>query len=62
MLYQSNFASEWILRTLAAVNTARSALLLYQARIQKSYTTSLHTMLATTWLLVAIISSLAPDY
>jgi hypothetical protein len=62
MLYQSNFASEWILPTLAAVNAVLSAFLLLQARTQKSYTTSLHTKLASTWLLVAIISSLAPDY
>jgi hypothetical protein len=62
MLYQSNFASEWILPTLAAVNAVLSVFLLLHARSQKSYTTSLYTMLASTWLLVAIISSLAPDY
>ncbi len=62
ILYQSNFASVWILPALAAVNAVLSVLLLLKARTQKSYTTSLYTMLASTWLLVAIISSLAPDY
>jgi hypothetical protein len=62
MLYQSSFASEWILPALAAVNAVLSAFLLLQARTQKSYTISLYTMLASTWLLVTIISSLAPDY
>ncbi|MFT6283780.1 MAG: hypothetical protein ACJAXM_000239 [Arenicella sp.] len=62
ILYQSHFASVWILPTLAAVNGVLSVLLLLKARTQKSYTTSLYTMLASTWLLVAIISSLAPDY
>lgn len=62
ILYQSNFTSIWILPAFAAVNAVLSILLLLKARTQKSYAISLHTMLASTWLLVAIISSLAPDY
>jgi hypothetical protein len=62
ILYQSNFANVWILPAFAAVNAVLSVLLLLKARTQKSYSTSLYTMLASTWLLVAIISSLAPDY
>ncbi|MGK0305548.1 MAG: hypothetical protein ACI8UG_001296 [Gammaproteobacteria bacterium] len=62
MLYQSNFTSEWILPAIATINAVLSAFLLLQAKTQKLYTTSLYTMLASAWLLVAIISSLAPDY
>jgi hypothetical protein len=62
VLYQSNFTSMWILPAIAAVNTVLSILLLLKARAQKSYSISLHTMLASTWMLVAIVSSLAPDY
>jgi hypothetical protein len=62
MLYQSDFASEWILPTLTAINAVLSAFLLLQARTQKPYTTSLYTMLTSAWLLVAIISSLTPDH
>jgi hypothetical protein len=62
ILYQSNFPSDWILPALAGINAALSIPLVLKARTQKSYTISLYTMLASTWLLVAIISSLTPDY
>jgi hypothetical protein len=62
ILYQSNFASVWILPALATVNAVFSGFLILKARAQKSYTISLHTMLASTWLLVTIVSSLAPNY
>lgn len=62
ILYQSNFSSVWILPALAVVNAVLSVLLLLKARKQKPYTISLHTMLVSTWGLVAIVSSLAPDY
>jgi hypothetical protein len=62
ILYQSNFASVWMLPTFAIVNAVLSVLLLFKARAQKSYSISLYAMLASTWLLVAIVSSLAPDY
>jgi hypothetical protein len=62
ILYQANFASVWILPALAALNGVLSVFLLFNARAQKSYTINLYTMLASTWVLVAIVSSLAPDY
>ena len=62
ILYQVDFTRVWILPTLATVNAVLSVLLLIKARTQKSYTISLHTMLASTWVLIAIVSSLAPDY
>jgi hypothetical protein len=62
ILYQSNFASYWILPAIAIINTALSIPLLLKARVQNSYAVSLYTMLASTWFLVAIVSSLAPDY
>lgn len=62
ILYQANFPSDWMLPTLAGINGILSILLVLKARKQKSYTISLQTILASTWLLVAIVSSLAPDY
>jgi hypothetical protein len=62
ILYQSNFSNVWILPAIAAVNTVLSIFMLLKARAQKSYTVTLSTMLASTWVLVAIVSSLAPDY
>jgi hypothetical protein len=62
VLYQSNFASAWIFPGLATINVVISCFLLFKARKQQFYTVSLYSMLASTWLLVAIVSSLAPDY
>jgi hypothetical protein len=62
IFYQSNFSSTWLLPVLAGINVVLSTSLLFKAKKQKSYTSSLHTIFASTWLLVAIISSLAPDY
>jgi hypothetical protein len=62
ILYQSTFTSAWLLPAFALINAVLSVLLLLKARTQKSYTLSLYTMLASTWVLVAIVSSLAPDY
>ena len=62
ILYQADFSSIWVLPALAIVNAALSVFMLLKARTNKSYTTSLYTMLASTWVLVAIVSSLAPDY
>ena len=62
ILYQADFTSVWILPTLATVNAVLSILLLFKARTQKNYTISLYTMLASAWALVAIVSSLAPNY
>jgi hypothetical protein len=62
ILYQANFDSVWILPALAVLNAVLSVFLLLKARTQKSYTINLYTMLTSTWVLVAIVSSLAPDY
>jgi len=62
ILYQANFTSAWLLPTFAITNAVLATLLLLKARVQNSFTLSLYTMLASTWVLVAIVSSLAPDY
>jgi hypothetical protein len=62
ILFQADFTNIWILPTLATINSALSVLILIKTRTQKLYSVSLHTMLASTWVLVAIVSSLAPDY
>lgn len=62
IFYQCGFDNLWILPAIALVNVAISSVLLLKARKTKSYTVSLHTLLASTWLIIAIISTLAPDY
>lgn len=62
IFYQASFSNEWIFPILAVFNALLSGFLLRQAKIRKSYTLSLHTMMASTWVIVAILSSLDPDY
>ena len=62
ILYQADFATVWILPIVAILNAVLSIFLLLKSRTQKSFTISLYSMLASTWVLVAIVSSLAPDY
>jgi hypothetical protein len=62
ILYQGNFSNLWIMPALSLFNAMIGLVLLQTARRKRTYTVSLYTILASSWLLVAIVSSLAPDY
>ncbi|MCF2946647.1 DUF2339 domain-containing protein [Paraglaciecola aquimarina] len=62
IFYQSDITNVWVLPTLAIFNTLLSSYLVFKTKTQNSYASSLHTLFASTWMLVAIISWFAPDY
>ncbi|MGJ8678922.1 DUF2339 domain-containing protein [Paraglaciecola sp.] len=67
VFYQSEVTITWLVPLFAFVNGALSSYLVFKTKKQdglslSSHACSLHSLFASTWLLVAIVSSLAPDY